>query len=167
MPSEPARDVTAVVSGRLLSSITHPDRQRGRTHRARLWHDDISRSEFRFPFPATRIRDAEGNVTKFEEPDGSFGFELKTLVLVDFLIAELRPGDVLELTFDYLASASTGFGETGIFAAIGDPFDLSANDAQFDLHFGTPVPEPAAWTLLAAGLVVLGWRARDCAARTA
>jgi len=166
VPSEPARDVTAVVSGRLLSSITHPDgsvvEHTALDYGMTTFRDPNFGSLFAIP-----TRDAEGNVTRFEEPDGSFGFELKTLVLVDFLIAELGPGDVLELTFDYLASASTGFGETGIFAAIGDPFDLSANDAQFDLHFGTPVPEPAAWTLLAAGLVVLGWRARDCAARTA
>jgi hypothetical protein len=166
LPSEPARDVAAVVSARMLSTITHADGSIDQQHTALDYGLTIFRetqSGVLLPIPTA---DASGKVSRFDEPDGSFGFQLEPLVLTDFFIAEFAPGDTLEFTFDYLAAASTGFGETGIFAAIGDPLDLAAGGGHFDIHFATAaVPEPTTWTLLAIGLLALRFGARAGARR--
>jgi hypothetical protein len=109
-------------------------------------------------------------ITRFDVPDGSFGFRLPELS-VGISLPELGPGDIMEVSFDYFATASTGFGETGIFAAIGDPFNLSTGGGRFDLQVGDPgpgglpVPEPATWTLLASGLLALRFGTRLLHAR--
>jgi hypothetical protein len=91
---------------------------------------------------------------------------LTDLLLNDFPLVTIGPGDILKFTYEYFASASTGFGETGIFAAIGDPFDLSAGGGRFDLHVGDAiapgpgpgngVPEPGTLATLGLGLFLLG-----------
>jgi hypothetical protein len=108
---------------------------------------------FLLPFPT---RDGVGLVTRFDEPDGSFGFRLP-----DFpgpIQATLGPGDTLDYRYDFIAEARTGFGETGVFAAIGDPFNLSMGGGRFDIQVGpaAAIPEPGTLATLGLGLIVLG-----------
>lgn len=163
---DPARDATARVSTRILTKLTRPD---GSFTDAVLL--DYGMTLFRDPVtgvPGPIATPDAGtladDLVRFEEPDGSFGFRLSDLSIDDFALGDVGPGDALEISFDYFASASTGFGETGIFAAIGDPFDLSAGGGRFEVQIGAPVPEPSTYALLAAGLLVVGLRARARAA---
>ena len=79
------------------------------------------------------VADEPGDpVTRFDEPDGSFGFRLPDRVENDFHIADIGPGDSLEFNYIFSTFASTGFGETSAFAAIGDPFDLSLTGGRFN-----------------------------------
>jgi hypothetical protein len=101
-----------------------------------------------------------GALSRFDEPDGSFGFRLLP-VIKNFSFSSIGPGESLEFGFDYFAQASTGFGETGVFAAIGDPFNRSTGGGRFEFHVGdalppSSVPEPGSVTTFAIGLVVLG-----------
>jgi hypothetical protein len=100
-----------------------------------------------------------GALSRFDEPDGSFGFRLLP-VIRGFSFSSVRPGESLEFGYDYFATASTGFGETGVFAAIGDPFNLTADGGRFEFQGGdappsNPVPEPGSLTMFAIGLAVL------------
>ena len=79
--------------------------------------------------------DALGALSRFDEPDGSFGFRLLP-VTKDFSFGSVGPGESLEFGYDYFATASTGFGETAVFAAIGDPFDLTAGGGHFEFQVG-------------------------------
>ena len=160
---DPRRDVTASVNVSFLTRITHPN---GTVVDGQPL--DYGISLFREPTSGVLLAtDADGALlSRFEEPDGSFGFQLPNFHVDNLALAEFAPGDVLELTLDYFASASTGFGETGIFAAIGDPFDLRAGGVRFDLQVGAPtapVPESETWTLFCAGLTVLALRRRRAA----
>jgi len=66
--------------------------------------------------------------------------------------------------------ARTGFGETGIFAAIGDPFNLSGAGGSFTLRVGDPagpgtgsggsIPEPGTLALLGLSLFLISVPAR-------
>jgi hypothetical protein len=109
------------------------------------------------PFPR---RDGVGQVTRFDEPDGSFGFSLPELSGI-FITPPLKRGETMEFAWSYTAKAQTGFGETGIFAAIGDPFDISTGGGRFNIRPGPgAIPEPSTLATLGLGLVVLGIYAR-------
>lgn len=150
-----ARDAFAFVQVRISTKLTHPD--------GSIVEDvllDYGMRTFRDPmsgvFLALPISSDSVGLTRFDEPDGSFGFQLPELVLEGVSspdLAELGPGDVMEFGYDFFATASTGFGETGVFAAIGDPFNLSAGGARFNLE---PIPLPAALWLLSPALGGLG-----------
>jgi hypothetical protein len=118
-------------------------------------------------FSALPVSPESVGLTRFEEEDdGSFVFSLPALE-VNLALPDIGPGETLTLAYDFAAVASTGFGETGIFAAIGDPFDLSASGARFELQIGNvvnpPVPgvsEPSTFAVLGLGLAMLGMSAR-------
>ena len=99
--------------------------------------------------------DALGALSRFDEPDGSFGFRLLP-VLKNFSYGAVQPGESLEYGYDYFATASTGFGETDVFAAIGDPFDLSMG-GRFDFRVNeiSAAPEPATLGLIALALAAM------------
>jgi hypothetical protein len=157
---DPARDAAAVVSARILTKLTHPD---GSVvddvpldYGMRLFRDPVTGALFAIP-----TIDAEGELSSFVEPDGSFGFQLAFRLVDGLSLGTIGAGDTFEFTYEYLASASTGFGETGIFAAIGDPFELTVGAGRFELQVGAPpppsaVPEPAALATFGLGLVALG-----------
>ena len=99
-------------------------------------------------------------MSRFAEPDGSFGFQLEDFDAEDFTLGEIGPGETLEITYDYIASVSTGFGETGVFAAIGDPFNLDVSGGRFafqlrNLPPTSSVPEPGVMVMLGLGLVAM------------
>lgn len=154
--ADPARDATAFADITLQTRLTHPD---GSTVEAipldyglLLVREPVS--GVLFPFPT---RDAAGSLSRFDEPDGSFGFRLANFNGTAFSLGNIGPGDTLELTYDYFARASTGFGETGVFAAIGDPFNLSTGGGRFSLQIGSgSVPEPPALATFALGFLALG-----------
>jgi hypothetical protein len=160
--ANPRRDVTAFANASILTTITHAD---GSMVESTPLDYDIS--VFRESVSGRLFGiDADGTVlTRFEEPDGSFGFQLPNLQLDNLEVGTFGPGDVLAFTFAYFASASTGFGETGIFAAIGDPFNLTDGGGRFELQVGAPVPEPATWALFAVGLLALSFGVRARRAR--
>ena len=162
--ADPRRDVTASVNASFLTKITHPDGTvvNGQPLDYGLFLFRESNSGILFAI------DADGAfLPRFFEPDGSFGFQLPTFHEENLALGEIASGDVMQLTLDYFASASTGFGETGIFAAIGDPFHLNAGGGGLDIHVGAAaaIPEPTTWTLLAAGLLAVGFAARARARR--
>ena len=107
--------------------------------------------------------DALGALSQFDEPDGSFGFRLLP-VIKSFSFSSVGPGESLEFGYDYSATASTGFGETAVFAAIGDPYDLTEGGGHFEFQLGgapAAIPEPGTLALLGIGLIVmLGIEAR-------
>jgi hypothetical protein len=159
--ADPALDASARVQARVFTKVTRPD--------GSIVEDvllDYGMFTFRNPqtgvFEALPLSPDSVGLTRFEEPDGSFGFELPELDLEGITspdLAELGPGDIMEFSYDYFATASTGFGETGIFAAIGDPFNLSAGGGRIDIKPagdpGSVVPIPGAVWLLSSGLLGL------------
>jgi hypothetical protein len=161
--ADPARDATATAILALRTKLTQPN---GRTVEAipldyglRVLREPVS--GVLFPFPT---RNGAGSLSRFDEPDGSFGFLLSDFGATGFALGDIDPGDTLEFTYDYFAQASTGFGETGVFAAIGDPFNLNAGGARFDIRVGGPlppsaVPEPA--MLATFGLSLVARRRRS------
>ena len=162
---DPRRDVTASVGGSILTKITHPDgsivEDTPLDYGFHIFRDKFSGALF--------ANDSDGApVSQFEEPDGSFGFQLPNFHEENVKVGTFGPGDILEFTLEYFATASTGFGETGIFAAIGDPFDLSASGVRFDLHVGDAVepgpvpgiPAPNTLAALGLGLILLSRSAR-------
>jgi hypothetical protein len=170
--ADPARDATASVGARIVTKLTHPDgsivEDIPLDYGMRLFRDPVIGLLFAIP-----TVDAEGEVRQFEFHDGSLNFVLPERLVDGLKLGDIGPGDVFEYTYEFFADASTGFGETGIFAAIGDPFDLTVGGGRFDLQVGDPlppgpgprVPEPATWTLLASGLLALRFGTRLSHAR--
>lgn len=76
-----------------------------------------------------------------------------------FSFSSIRPGESLEFGYDYFATASTGFGETAVFAAIGDPFNLTTGGGRFEFLLAdapsNSVPEPGSLVAFGIGLAVL------------
>ena len=152
--------VDAAVGIKLLSTVFHPD---GTSDAAlnldygfQVFRDFASGQLVEKPF-----RDSAGLLSRRVEPDGSVRFQLPELVETGFRLPDLGPGDRLALLYLYFAEASTGFAETGVFAAIGDPFNLSTGGGRIELQAAdalppTTVPEPVTLTTLGFGLVVLG-----------
>jgi hypothetical protein len=166
---DPRLDVTAQVDAQIFTTITHPDGSvdlntvleygmRVSRHGGSGSSGDLEAVLFRdaSAFQLTQIID---------EPNGKFNFQLDALQLTNFFVADIAPGDILEFDYSFTALGDTGFGETGVFAAIGDPFDLSAGGGSLAFHFDAPsvVPEPGTWTLLAIGLLALRFCARASA----
>jgi hypothetical protein len=159
--ADPLRDAFGFASALLETRLTRPDGSIGGgilvSYGLRTFRD-----------PQTGVFSAESldgrELPRGEGPDGSLIFLLPELNLQDFNLADLGPGDILEVTYVFTALASTGFGETGVFAAIGDPFNLSAGGGgSFDIQVGdapSAVPEPGTVATLGLGLIVLGIAAR-------
>ena len=156
--ANPDLDATAAVNIRLMSKLTHTDGSEEETV-----HFDYGMHTLRAPIVGVLLADptddALGALSRFDEPDGSFGFRLLP-VIRDFSFSSVGPGESLEFGYDYFATASTGFGETAVFAAIGDPFDLTASGGRFEFQVGdapppNSVPEPGSLTTFGIGLAVL------------
>lgn len=157
---DPARDATAKVNARIVTKLTQVNgtvvEDIPFDYGMQLFREPVSGRLFAIP-----TIDAEGEISPFDDLGGSFGFQLAFRLEEDFKIGDIGAGETLEFTYEFFAATSTGFGETGVFAAIGDPFDLSAGGGRFEVQIGAPVPEPATWASLAAGLLALGWAARN------
>lgn len=114
------------------------------------------------------LRSTQPVQTETFQAAGGFGFRLPSLTGENFPLAQLAPGDRVEFFYQYTAFAGTDLGEQGVFAAIGDPFNLQANGGRFavravDATAPAAVPEPTTFGAFAAGLgmVYLGrWRRR-------
>ena len=155
--ADPGLDATASVDIRLTSKLTHAD---GTEVETVLF--DYGMHTLRAPIVGVLLADptddALGNLSRFDEPDGSFGFRLLP-VLKNFSYGAVRPGESLEFGYNYFATASTGFGETAVFAAIGDPFHLDTDGGRFTFEInGTPsaVSEPPALATFGLVLIMLG-----------
>jgi len=152
--ANPDLDATAAVDIRLTTTLTHAD---GSTVDNVIF--DYGMHTVRAPIVGVLLADptddALGALSRFDEPDGSFGFRLLP-GLKNFSFGTIGPGESMKFGYDYFATASTGFGETAVFAAIGDPFDLSTG-GRFEVQFlsVSDVPEPREFALIAVGLAVL------------
>ena len=152
--ADPDLDASAAVNIRLTSKLTHTDGSVEETV-----HFEYGMHTLRAPIVGVLLADptddALGALSRFDEPDGSFGFRLLPVVR-GFSFSSVGPGESLEFGYDYFATASTGFGETGVFAAIGDPFNLTAGGGRFEFQMGDSVPEPGgSLTTFGIGLAVL------------
>jgi hypothetical protein len=152
--ANPDLDATAAVSIRLTTTLTRAD---GSTVEKVIF--DYSMHTLRAPIVGVLLADpsddALGALSRFDEADGSFGFRLLP-VAMSFSFGTVAPGESLRFGYDYFATASTGFGETAVFAAIGDPFDLSTGGSfGVQIFPVSGVPEAASLVLTAAGLAVL------------
>ena len=156
--ADPDLDASAAVNIRLTSKLT---RTNGTV--VDTVHFEYGMHTLRAPIVGVLLADptddALGALSRFDEPDGSFGFRLLPVVR-GFSFSSVGPGESLEFGYDYFATASTGFGETAVFAAIGDPFNLAAGGGSFEFQVGDAqpldsVPEPGSLTLFGIGLAVL------------
>ena len=164
---DPGRDAAAVVNARIVTRLTRPDgsivEDIPLDYGMELFRDPVGGALFAIP-----TVDAEGEISAFDEPDGSFGFALAFRLVEGLKLSDIGPGDIFEFTYEFFAAASTGFGETGIFAAIGDPFNLSVGGGRFELQVGDPIgpgpgqglPEPSTSAMLGLGLFLLSVSAR-------
>ena len=158
--ADPARDALGNVEAFLNATLIRADRTLAFT-------GDLLRYGMRtFRDPQTGVfsasplgPDSVGLITEFVEPDGAIVFSMPELVKLDLALADIGPGETLELRYVFNAAGSTGFGETGFFTQIGDPFDLSESGARFEIgHVPgavNAVPEPGTFALLVAGLLGL------------
>ena len=159
--ADPDLDASAKVEFRITTTLTHAD---GSVVDAIVF--DYGMHTFRDTIGGAFLANPDGDApapTRFDEFDGSFGFVLPAL-LQEFSFGTVAPGESMVFGFDYLATASTGFGETAVFAAIGDPFDLSTSGSfsvQVDGSQPGPgpvpgIPAPGTLVLVALGLISLG-----------
>ena len=162
--ADPDLDASAKAEIRLTSTLTHTD---GSVVDTVLF--DYGLHTFRDSIGGALLANPDGEAPIptifFDVFDGSFAFRLPA-VLLNFSFGTVAPGEKLEFGYDYFATASTGFGETAVFAAIGDPFDLTVGggfnfevvDAAPPPDPGTGIPAPSSLALLLLGLSVLGMR---------
>jgi hypothetical protein len=133
--ANPDLDASAAVNIRLFSILTHTDGSEEETV-----HFEYGMHTLRAPIVGVLLADptddALGALSRFDEPDGSFGFRLLPVIKA-FSFSSVHPGESLEFGYDYFATASTGFGETAVFAAIGDPFNLTAGGRRFRVPSGS------------------------------
>jgi hypothetical protein len=165
--ADPDRDASATARLSLLTKLTRADgtvvEEVPLDYGVRTFREPVTGVFLALPI-------GSGNLERFDEFDGSFGFSRPDLTGNGFNIGNLGPGETLEVTYDYFAQVSTGFGETGVFAAIGDPFNLETGGGRFSLQIGDPqqppvVPEPAAAALVALGVLATVFRTRRLATR--
>jgi PEP-CTERM motif len=131
--------------------------------------------------PVTRVMDVlvdPGTVgLTIDRSGSSVRADLPSLTITNQIIATLDPGDEYLLDLSYIAFGRTGIGETGYFAAIGDPFDIVSGGGSLSVAFGdvgapvdptdpidpapvdptvpAPVPLPGTLMLFASGLLAL------------
>jgi hypothetical protein len=168
--ADPARDAFGVAQARLLTTLRRADGLSSVSdtileYGLQTVRDIDPLNPGKFSAIALSPEDSV-DLVRFDEPDGSIVFRLPALG-VNLALPDIGPGEILDLAYVFQAGASTGFGETGIFAAVGDPFDLTANGARFELQIGNvvnpPVPgvsEPNTFAVLGLGLAMLGMSAR-------
>ena len=160
--ANPDLDAAASVNIRLFSILTHADGSTEETvyfdYGMHLFRDTIGGALLANP-----TNDALGALARFDEPDGSFGFRLLSVTRT-FSFASVGPGESLEFGYDYFALASTGFGETGVFAAIGDPFNIGTGGGRFEFQLAEApsdtVPEPGTLVSFGIGLGALAFFVR-------
>lgn len=152
--ADPSQDVTGLVQVRITTRLHHLD---GSVDEG-LFLDygmEIVRDPITGVQNALGFRDAAGKVERFDVSLQHRDFQLPGLTLADVTLADYQPGESFEFGYSFIASGSTGFGETGIFAAIGDPFSLSTGGLTA-LAVTTAVPEPSALALTTTGLLLMG-----------
>jgi hypothetical protein len=103
--------------------------------------------------------------------------DLPALTITDKIIGTLSPSDEYLMDLSFTAFGRTGCGETGYFAAIGDPFEIVSGGGSLSVAFGdvgapvdltdqidpapvdptvpAPVPLPGSLILFASGLLAL------------
>lgn len=162
-PGAEARDPRASAVARIFTNTRHAD---GTSDNDLVFEYGLE--TFRDPFDGEFKAIALGAQAPFPRTDFGFldfGFQIPELSVDDFALGTVADGDTFSVTLAYTALGSTGFAETALFAAIGDPFNLDAGGGRFELGdvgvgppppAPSPVPLPAGPPLLAAGLAALG-----------
>jgi hypothetical protein len=162
---DPALDVNAEVLARIVTKVTRTDGS---------FDEQVV---FEYGMKTGRNAAGELGVTttlgagdpEVVEDIGFFSFVLPEQSLDADTIAVVGPGDSITLDFQYFALGGTGFGETAVFAAIGDPFDLSSGGGRIEfVQDGggvappppAPIPLPTTLPLLATGLAALAFARR-------